>query len=177
MRPWRGTVRELFESAREANADAERCQRQLQQFEDAALRVGGASFEPHVNGTRDPDRMARRVGAMVDREERLRKRLDDDYELVDYATRVLYGEGGEGGLCESMSGVAADILWWRYCAGKTWNAVAESVAYSVRQCQIIHDQAFRHIQERGIEETIHFRAADVGGGGDGCASVMAPASA
>ena len=141
MEPWQGTARELFESAREANADNERIKAQLQRMEQDAQGLGGPSFGPHVSGTRDPDRMARRVGAYVDLERILEDRLERNYELIDYATAVLYGADTENGLSVSLGREYADILWWRYCARACWDVVSQKVFYCVRKCQYMHNRA------------------------------------
>ena len=57
--------RELFEAARQAAIDADRCRRQLEAMEHRALSVGRPSLEAHVSGGGDPDRIGRDVAAMM----------------------------------------------------------------------------------------------------------------
>ena len=125
------TARDLFESAREASRDAERIRRQLLSMESAAEGLGGSGFEPRVASTGEPDRMAARVAAMVDRESMLAARLEGDYALIDRACEVLYGEDGRGGLW-SLVGWRADAIWHHYLGGRTWAEVAALLGYGER---------------------------------------------
>ena len=123
------SARELFESAREASRDAERIRNQLMAMESAADGLGGSGMTQRVSSTGEPDRMAGRVASLVDREEMLRRRQDEDYALIDLANRVLYGEDGRSGLWV-LAGWRADALALHYLNGETWGVVGRLLGYS-----------------------------------------------
>lgn len=125
------SARELFEAAREASRDAERIRRQLMAMEHAATGLAGSSLEPRVRSTGEPDRMASRVASMVDREEMLRKRQEEDYALIDLACSVLYGDDNGGGLY-ALVGWPADAICQHYVNDLTWEATARLMGYSTR---------------------------------------------
>ena len=66
MAAWYARARDLFEAARDAAKDAERCGAELLAI-DSAPAIGSPSFEARVRGSRDPDRMGRKVAAAIDR--------------------------------------------------------------------------------------------------------------
>lgn len=127
------TARDLFEAAREAARDAARVSRELAEMEGRAEGLGGGGFQPRVRSTGEPDRMAGRVAAMVDREAMLGARLEEDYRLIDAACRVLYGDG-RGGLY-ALVGWPADAIYHHYLALWTWDETAALVGYSERHVQ------------------------------------------
>ena len=124
------TAREFFESAREAARDAERIRRQLDAMESRTLSLGGGGFEPRVRSTPDPDRIGALVSAMLDQEERLRERADEDYAVIDAACRVLYGADNRSGLY-ALVGWPADAIYHHYLALRTWEETASMLGYSV----------------------------------------------
>ena len=146
------TARQFFEAVRAASEDAERCMNELRSLEERALKVRGTSFDMRVRASSTPDQMAEDVAKLVTREDALRRRVESDYALVDEATALLYGDAqdGSGGLCEHLSPSYADILWWRYLGGATWEDVAQCCCYSARQCQRMHNEALRVIDECGL---------------------------
>ena len=124
-------ARELFEGAREASRDAERIRRQLVAMEDRATSLGGGGLGARVRSTGEPDRMGSSVAAMVDLEDRLRARQEEDYELIDYACRVLYGTDNDAGLW-ALVGWRADAIAQHYLNGMTWEEVGEVMGYSAQ---------------------------------------------
>ncbi len=42
---------------------------------------------------------------------------------LDYASDVLYGRSGRGGLAKASCSVDADVLMWRYLVGESWTAI------------------------------------------------------
>lgn len=128
------SAREYFEAAREAARDAERIRRQLAGMERKALALGGGGFEPRVRSTPDPDRIGRSVAAMVDHEEILTRRQDQDYRIIDAACAVLYGPDDRGGLY-ALVGWPADAIYHHYLALRTWEETADLMGYSVRHTQ------------------------------------------
>ena len=143
-------ARDFFDAVRDAAVDAEMCRRQLMALEARVRSLGGMATSPPVSSTHDPDRMAGRVAAYVDREEQLRSRMDADYALVDRACVVLYGpDQRTGGLADDRSATWASVLWWRYCAAETWLAVGDAVGYTERQCRNVCAEALRWIDRTG----------------------------
>lgn len=129
------SARDLFESAREASRDAERIRLQLLAMRERAATGGGTALTGRIRSTPDPDRMGRAIGAMVDMEAALEERERDDYALIDEACCLLYGEDGSGGLDHEVpERWWADVLWWRYLDGATWEEVGRAVGYSPRRC-------------------------------------------
>lgn len=129
------TARDLFDAARDAALDADRIGGSLRRAEAACgLRGHAPTGAPGGRGgVSDP--MAP-VDRLVDQEERTRRRLDEDYALIDLACGVIYGTGqdGRGGVCALLGPATADALWWRYCGGVSWAAVSRHVGMSERWC-------------------------------------------
>lgn len=117
-------AREFFEAARDANADARRCKRVLDQLEEIATRVSGNSFEVHARGGSKHDRLERAVIQCAEVEERLRFRMLADWQLIDRASEVLYGKGYDLGLYELVPHWWVDCVWFYYLAGWPWKDVA-----------------------------------------------------
>lgn len=153
------SARDLFESAREAAMDAERCMRQLERMESSALSLGGASFEPRVSATSETDRMGAMVAAYVDMQARLRARQDDDYAVIDYATSVIYGrdQDSRGGVAALLSHAHADALWWHYLGCETWEDVAETIHFSVGRCKQMRNEAFDLVDAVGMDAVLDGR--------------------
>lgn len=148
------SARELFESAREASRDAERIRRQLVAMEERSTSLGGSSFEPRVSKSTNHDRMGARVAAMVDREQELVRRQNEDYELIDLACSVLYGSEGEQGLDKLVPETWwADVLWWRYLDDSTWEQVGDAVGYSGRRCFDVAQAALDIADSYGLART------------------------
>jgi len=143
------TPREFFETAREASRDAERCQTQLKTLRARMMSLGGSSGQ-RVSSTPEHDRMDRRVAAYVDRERMLEERMERDYDCIDRACVVLYGDGTLRGLDEAMSPVWADVLWWRYLDDAGWQRVASAVGQSDRTCREICSRALSWMAESGF---------------------------
>lgn len=128
-------ARDLFDAARDAALDADRIGGSLRRAEAACGLRGHAptGLPGGRGGVHDP--MAP-VDRLVDQEERTRRRLEEDYELIDLACGVIYGTGqdGRGGVCALLGPATADALWWRYCGGAPWASVARHVGMSERWC-------------------------------------------
>lgn len=146
-------ARDLFESAKEASKDAERCRRQILTLESRASSLGGGGTGQRVSSTPDPKRMELRIATYVDQERKLDARMEDDYRLIDLATRVLYGCEGVKGV-DSVSPTWADVLWWRYLDNASWRDVARAVDYSPTQCQTFAKNAFEWIDGASLVKSV-----------------------
>lgn len=156
------SARELFDAAREAALDAERCRRQLEDIERRALSVGSPSFGPLVSGS-DHDRLTREVAAMVDRERELEGRIEDDYRLIDAACAVLYGRDG---MSDGLASIAppwwADAIYQHYLALHTWSVVAVMMCYSAPHVRKAVQAAFELMDSMGMVATVDGRGSAEG---------------
>lgn len=123
------SAREFFEAAREAARDAERIRRQLDAMDETSTSLGCSGFEPRVRSTPDPDAIGRRVSAAIDQGERLRRRQEEDYALIDAACAVLYGTDSDAGLW-ALAGWRADAIYHHYLALRTWAEVGDMLGYT-----------------------------------------------
>ena len=135
------SCRELFECAAAASREAGRISRELDAMEGRSESLGSGGFQPRVRSTPEPDRMAGRVAAMVDRSDMLARRMDEDYRLIDCACEVLYGGDGRGGLY-SLVGWPADAIYHHYLALRTWEETAALVGYSEQHVRRMVAMAF-----------------------------------
>lgn len=148
------SARDLFEAAREAAIDAEKCRRMLEAMERKALRVASPSFEARVSGG-DHDRISRDVAALVDRETDLQARIDADYDLIDAACTVLYGRDG---MSDGLSAIGpawwADAVYQRYLAARPWPEVGYLMGYNVSHVRRCVNAAFELMDANGMVGTI-----------------------
>lgn len=144
------SARDLFDAARDAAIECERCRRQLE-----AMRESGGGSDVHVSRGSVSDPMAR-VDRIIDQEARWESVIERDERLMDLATSVLYGEDqmGSGGVHALLGSVYADILWWHYLALEKWDRVGEIVHYSPQRCKQLRNVAFDLIDAHGIAETV-----------------------
>lgn len=154
----RRTAKEFFDAVRYASQDAERCRTQLEALEKNAAFGGSAGMGERVSGD-SGNRVERRVVSYVGQGERLEQRRARDFAFIDRACVVLYGpdQQGGGGLCKAspkMAGVWADVLWWRYCAAESWDAVANAVGYTARPCQEFNGRALAWIDRNRFMSAI-----------------------
>lgn len=142
-------ARQYFEEVREAARDAERIRKQLVSLEQEALRIAGPSFEPSRRGVGNRDTMGRRVARYVDTEDRLHRRMESDYAVIDQATAILYGpeQDGQGGVAEGCGMVHGDVLWWRWLADSPWKQVASVLALSRTTVQGMERAAFAWLDD------------------------------
>lgn len=128
------SARELFESARAASEDAERIQRQLAQMQQHAATTGSGTPTGFHAGYARSDRMESRVIAMIETEERLRRRLEDDYAIIDRAHALLYGKDNDSGLSALVDPWKCDAACLHYINGMTYEQVGEILGYSANHC-------------------------------------------
>ena len=150
------SARDLFEAVRKASRDAGRISRQLKAME-AREGVRAQGYEPRGRSGRLAD-VTDRVDARMDFEEAKRAQLEADYEAIDAACEVLYGTDGRSGLWLAMGGEYADVLWWRYLADATWDAVSRMVGRSATWCKQACWVALDEIDSVGLEATVAGRS-------------------
>lgn len=135
MTPRYASARDLFEAVREASRDASDIRSRLSSLESACgLRAQRYDAPSPRGGVSDP---MRSVDIYVDQEERLRRRQDEDYELIGLASSVIYGtsEDGDGGIQALLGPRQADAMWWRFCAAQSWPVVAAMAGASESWCK------------------------------------------
>lgn len=154
------SAREFFHAVRDASREAERTRLTLMRME-AAEGVRAQGYEAQGRSGHRADQMAR-TDARVDYERRMDERVRADYELLDLACRVLYGEeSGKGGLDRLMGSAVADCMSFRYVDARPWPEVAALTGYSERQCA--------RLCEQGLDAADFFGMANCVGG-EGCAT-------
>ena len=150
-----GDARSFFEAARSAAQDIRHLERAVRRMESAE-GIHGARVAP--SGAGRGDAMAA-TDARIDYEERIARRLDDDYALIDACSAVVYGRDqmGAGGLCALMGGKAADACWWRWGAAETWTGVSDMVGMSERWCRQACDRACDTVDALGFAAVLDGR--------------------
>ena len=156
------SAREFFESVQSAAMDAERCRRQLERLEQAALALPSGMPEFHRGGT-PSDRVGARVAGYVDQEAALHRRIEDDYRLIDAACEVLYGHDG---MSDGLASIAppwwADSIYHHYLALMKWDEIALMMMYDrsyVRRCV---GAAFDLMDANGMTATVEGRMSAEG---------------
>ena len=116
----------------------------MQETED----VRAQSYSPSIAPGSNSDVM-RRVDKRIDMEERLNKRLENNYKLIDIACTVLYGEDqmGHGGLYKLKGDVYADVLSWRYLHCFGWQKLAKRMGMSKSTAQSLVKEALGYVDE------------------------------
>lgn len=142
-------ARAFFESVREASRDAERCRSTLAIMEQRALAVSRPAMGGRVSST-STDAMGARVAALVDREAKLHARIENDYRLLDEASRILYGDDLDNGLASLVPSWWADVLSLHYCDGMTMREVGAVLGYSERHCYNAMSAAFDVLDAHGL---------------------------
>lgn len=131
--------RDFFEAVREASREAERTRLTLMRME-ATEGVRAQGYEVTGRSGHRAD-ATDRTDARVDYEARMDGRIREDYELLDLACRVLYGnDSGKGGLDLLMGSAVADCMSFRYVDARPWSEVSALTGYSERQCMRLCEQ-------------------------------------
>lgn len=153
-------ARDFFHAVRDASREAERTRLTLMRME-AAEGVRAQGYEATGRSGHRSDATAR-TDARMDYEARMSDRVREDYELLDLACRVLYGDGtGKGGLDALMGSAVADCLSFRYVDARPWPEVARLTGYSERQCMRLCEQGIDAADFFGMENCV---------GGEGAAT-------
>lgn len=122
-------ARSFFETVRGVSVDLERTREALLRME-AREGVRAQGYEASGRPGSVSDRTAA-TDARLDYEERARRRVEEGYELIDLACRVLYGEeSGKGGVDALMGSAVADCISFRYVDARPWSEVAALLGYS-----------------------------------------------
>lgn len=150
------TARDLFEAARTAAQELERTatQRELlasrRGYRSPSLSGAGGGCSADAGGMRASD-------ALIDYEAMMRGRVADDAELLEYASHVLYGEGG---VSSALGGIYADVLCWRYLMACTWSVTAMANHMDERTARVYADSALAVVDSLGILESMQSIAPD-----------------
>ena len=144
------TARDLFEAARTAAQELERTatQREIlagrRGYRSPSLGGLGCGGPADATGMSASD-------ALMDYEAMMRGRVADDAELLEYASHVLYGEGG---VSSALGGIYADVLCWRYLMACTWSVTALANHMDERTAKVYADSALASVDSSGILETM-----------------------
>lgn len=133
--------------------ECERTRRMLLAME---LREGGSGGDgAKVSGGSVSDPM-RRVDARLDMEAQWGVRIEENEQLMDYATSVLYGrdQDGKGGVSLLLGMLYADVIWWHYLGCETWARTGDIVGYSPQRCKALRDIAFDFVDGLGLANII-----------------------
>lgn len=149
-------ARSFFETVRGVSVELERTREALLRME-AREGVRAQGYEAQGRSGSVSDRTAA-TDARLDYEERARRRVEEGYELIDLACRVLYGEeSGKGGLDLLMGSAVADAINFRYVDARPWSEVAAMVGYSAdsaKSLRALCDQGFDCIDFLGWDNVI-----------------------
>lgn len=140
-----------MEAARLASADYERCELQILAMRARAESIGSASSGPTGRASA-PDRMERRVAALLDRQRALEGRMTRDEDVMEAAKVLLFGEDDErrGGLAALVPEHWCEAVWWHYLQGQTWEATGRVMGYTPRYLMKIAAQAFEVADSYGL---------------------------
>lgn len=145
-------ARDLFEAARSAAHDANRCWRTIDAMsarEGARGRGTGVAARGGVPGSG----MAA-TDERIDWEEANRARIAADYELIDLAFSVCYGEDGRHGVWLAMGGAYADALCMRFVDPMSWREVASRMDVAESTARRYVDVAIDAIDSVGVPAAI-----------------------
>ena len=145
-------ARDFFASVRAAADEAERTRNQIERME-AAEGVRAQGYTPGVSRSRADVNGTARVISRVDYESRMRRRLEEDYALIDRGCSVIYGsdQTGMGGVDALLGSATADTMWWRFCDGAGWSKVAREVGRSESWCRLAVETALDVCDQYGMD--------------------------
>ena len=143
---------DMFDAARDAGRERTRALGQIAAMDasrglSAAPIVGFHGTRRDVNGTGT-------TVALLDFESMMRSRIEDDERLLAFATSVLYGSDGSGGIASLLSSLHADAVFWRYLADAPWKTCAACLGTSERVLQGCVREAFEMCDAVGFELAI-----------------------
>lgn len=150
------TARDLFEAARTAAQELERTatQRELlasrRGYRSPSLSGAGGGCSADAGGMRASDEL-------IDYEAMMRGRVEEDAELLERASSVLYGDGG---VSSEMGVIYADVLCWRYLIACTWEVTAAANHMDERTARVYADSALAVVDSLGILESMQSIAPD-----------------
>ena len=145
------TAEDFFESARNAAIECDRTRKTVERYE--AARDSGhtdSGTGPVSGGGFSPNRMTA-SDRLVDYEQRMYQRIEQDEALMDCATEVLYGTDNRGGLASLLDSLTADAMWWRYLAVRSWADVAKAVSCSESKARRLVRTGLDFVDGIGIE--------------------------
>ncbi len=146
-------AQEYFEQVRATVLEIERSKEMLARM----MATEGAKVQRYgeQQGKGNSDAMDR-INRRIEFEQRLQRRIDEESQMLDEATALLYGEDDHGGLAKLKGNRYADVLCMAYCQAMPWKEVAEVMRCSVKWCRELSGAAFAYIDGVGIA---HIRTA------------------
>lgn len=127
-------AKDFFDSVRDASIDYERTRKVIERMKTSE-GVNAQSYTERVNATSTDVNRTCKIDARMDYESRVRQRMEDDLALIDMASNVIYGAGSFGGIAALLGSAYADAMWWRFCAGGSWQETSAGSGMSERWCQ------------------------------------------
>ena len=136
-------TRALFDAARDAARECERCRRQIERMESSeGLKAQRYDVIGHGSGVSDPMRQTDR---RIDFEQRKREVVENDESLMEYAFCVLYGADRNSGASSLVGEFPADVVWWHWLGDLTWTATADMLYASESWCMSESARLFREV--------------------------------
>ncbi|MDO4591033.1 MAG: hypothetical protein Q4B35_06540 [Slackia sp.] len=145
------TAEDLFEAARNAAEERMRAYRQIEAM-DAARGLHGVGMG--IYGASPDTNRTRGTIDLLDYESSVRSRIESDERLIEYASRVLRGDDGKGGVESLLSSRHADAVTWRYLLAKSWKVCEHALGESDRTLQRLCFETFDMIDAVGFDDAI-----------------------
>lgn len=123
-------ARQMFEAVRAAATEHDRLTRRAATMRER-LGVKAQGYEPSVSGTREDVNGTAATIALVDFEERNRRRLEHDRAMMSAAQDVIYGVDDNTGVTSYVGALAADCLFLYACGALSWREVAQETGVTV----------------------------------------------
>lgn len=142
-------AREYFVTVRDAAVELDRTSRTLERMR-ARTQPKAQRYDAVGGGSGHSDPMDR-VVEVVDFEAVMRRRMEDDRELLADAARVLYGEDGRAGVAKGMGSAYADAVYHRALDARTWDAVAREMYMAQSTVIRLYDAAMDYVDSAGLD--------------------------
>lgn len=154
----RGYVRaeDLFAAARDASRERMSALRQIEILESKrgisspGMGRGYSSFDANrVSGTLD----------LLEYRRIMDSRIESDERLLSYATEVLYGDDGRGGVASLLSSRHADAVFWRYLSAEPWKTCSACLAEPEPTLKRMCREVFELCDSLGLDRVIAGKGA------------------
>lgn len=139
-------AKEYFEDCRVKVRKFERTQERYSEL--ISTDIGAIKYDEVHSSSQDP--MAR-IDAALDYLQIVNERKAELAETLDYATAVLYGIDGHGGLAKLKGIIYADSICMHYLDDMSWKAMAKQAeVYDSKQLRNFAMAGFRAIDRYGF---------------------------